>query len=487
MKLKKLINLKGIVSAFMVCVLVFGSYASVFGASWDEEGANLLAQFKTLVGERQAGWIVEDTDLALLNELLGDDIFNCIMNLDILLFMEEFLPEDMMEVFFSLEHLERYWFILDLIFEILIDNIDDFPQLYNVNIFGTTLWNFEDLDWDWDYDFDWDEWDFDALDELPELHRQEVYDTTHAVFDDFLNYADFDMFEVLRQTGISFDHFVDLLIIVLTVEMAASGPVHTWGDYWLQFYLEDLISSFSIQTMQDLVMGLRSAWLSNDLFFDMLDIFGEDFFDALYDSPYYVEIVEQYGMDLVNILDFLFYDAIEILYIYDEWTEGLYTLDKMLGGLIRDNLDVLLEFHEHNYFIKVLDSLVLPIEVLWDAEIIRLDNEAAEERFSYNLDSPKYFEILIDPEENARLNLFFENTGESYTIFIIQNWIDESTAENHIIEVAPGRRAVLQLFPEQMTDGIVFVVLANTDNEEVSGEFAFRKTHLPLGQEVVSN
>lgn len=497
MKLKKFMNLKGIVSAFMVCMLIFGSYVSAFGASWEEEGADLFAQLTELVGDRQAGWIAEDTDLALLNELLGDELFNFIMNLDVILFMEEFWTQEMLDLFFPLDYLNRYWLLQDFIWDILFDNIADFPQLYNVNVFGVTMWNWDDWDWDydwdeweWDYDIDWDfdwDWDFDVLDELPELLRQDVYDITRTVFYEYLNELNFDMFDILHQTGLSFDHFVDLLIIVLEDEFTVSWAIRSWGDSWLYYYIEDLLFNFTMQNTQDLVAMLRAAWLPDNLFFDMLDIFGEQFFDALLDSPYYVEILEQYGMDLVDIFEFSFNEAIDILFYYDEWTEGLYLLDRLFGGLIEENLDALLEFHDHNHFMTVIESLVLPFEVFMDMEMALLDEEVMEERFSYDVDFPKVIEIIMDSEEGSRLNLFFENTGNSYTTFIIQSWTNYFESERHIFEVAPGRRAVLQLQPEQMEAGIVSVILANTDGTEVNGEFAFRKTHLPLGQEAPRN
>ena len=112
---------------------------------------------------------------------------------------------------------------------------------------------------------------------------------------------------------------------------------------------------------------------------------------------------------------------------------------------------------------------------------LTIDN--LEQRLSFAPDTPQaYFIYLTDHHitTDARLNLFYRNHSSYYTIFTI-----EFGTTRHTFTIAPGGDAVLQLPHHILIEngGMVWAYISSLCDGQLSGEFALRKTYLPLGYE----
>jgi len=81
---------------------------------------------------------------------------------------------------------------------------------------------------------------------------------------------------------------------------------------------------------------------------------------------------------------------------------------------------------------------------------------------------------------DAKLNLFFENAGDSYAIFFVYFFHDVQGFVDHSRLVAPGSSATLQLELEHLVPRPVQAGMIALDGNDLAGEFALRMTHLPL-------
>ncbi|MCL2377150.1 MAG: hypothetical protein FWC76_07140 [Defluviitaleaceae bacterium] len=442
-------------------------------ALWEEEGAALYAQLTELVGERYASWIAED--LYWDRDIIGEETFAIILDMDILAFLAAEIM--LVEEFLEMDYSDRYWTLWEAINE-------------------TFIWPA----WD-NWGGSWGSWDWPegGLD----ICREDIAYTLDIVIYEFLKYDDFDFIALFAAADMTRDDFVDILYALLSIdEFAASVLWWSHNEDWLYRFIDDILHDLYREVEADAIMLLRmmpglvtifeilgeDSWdfLMLRTFDHMADIFGEyEFMYAMLANPYFEDILRTYSTYLLNHLNFSLYEALEAYFNDEETPYGFSILNYLVGDLLTENMDVLYELYAAGP-----TALPEPRPQFWsmvfDWEYIIIGHEDIEQRISFNPTEGTEFAIdfLDIAEAGANLNLFYRNLADAYAHFVIEGW---GTAGEiyYAFEVAPFGAAVIQLSAEALRGGasLVWITVVNMDGGEVMGEFAFRKTRLPLGYE----
>ena len=453
------------------------TWTPTLSAIWEEEGAALFAQLVEIVGESHAAWIAEE--LEWYREILGEETFAIILGMDVMTFLAAYhLTGEEIEAFWEMDYVDRYLILLDAIEE-------------------TFIWPALD-DWDWGVD-DWS-WSENVV----EISREEIVNALELLIYEYLTYDDFDFIALLAVVDMTQDDFVDFIYSILSLE-AINSSIWWWAmqdEDWLIGFLDDILFDIYRSDEAEAIMELHMMFgvmlifdiLGNDswnfldlrVFDQLVDIFGDDTFGyAMSTSPYLEDILRTYGADLLTYLDFDLYDALSVHFGEEEGLYGFSVLNYIVGGLLMDNMDMLYELYTAGP-----PTPPEPRPQFWrmvyDWEYIILEPEDLEYRFSFSPAGGTEFVIdFLDIEDDeANLNLFFRSYADYYTFFVIETWGSAGDID-HVFEVSPHGAAVIQLSADLLRGGssMVWIMVVNMDGDEVAGEFAFRKTHLPLGYE----
>ena len=419
---------------------------------WENEGLALMTQMIEIIGEWDAQWIASELDWYLEAGWIEESTWAEILLLDI---------EAALEVVF-----EEYEF-----------------------------WR----DWDLNH---WDLWDYiiepmiwDGLGNEP-VSRDEIAAVLDAVAAEHLALYNFDIVSLIAEADMEMADLISMLYFIIEMD-----SVWRWqrDEDWLYDYIDDTLWALYTLEAEELmflrmyaVIGLIYEILGYDtaeslfmlnIFDDISLAFNEDTLaEAFFLNPDMEAILMTFvedEIDLLALLDFRLHDALGEIFNGDDdsvWPDGFAALDALLNGLLFSNMDVLYELYTEGP----------PIEPInwwrhvehWDYLI--LEGADIEERMTFDITTGSEFAIdfYSISDAQAHLNLFYANHADAYTHFVIE-YRDGSGFMEHILEVAPGSSATIQIDAD-LLDDMVWVTIANIHGSEVNGEFALRKTHQPL-------
>jgi len=345
------------------------------------------------------------------------------------------------------------------------------------------------------------------------ITRDDIAATLSAVVDEYFDVSCQDFEDALADEGITIEEVIDL-VYALNEALVAFNALHSGEGYvdaaatlWNAAFL---VVAFAMTDQIDIANGyllqLRStvAWiesLDESLGFEtvaqflMLPIFSyvDDLLPLhlsyewiIYNNPYSADVFAFYGAEILDILDFDIFEAHEYYLATGEMPHGLAVLNSLMGmdisakllangGIDDENAETDLLLGQ---IYRIFDGFVwddLLDEVLVD---IRLGMGNLEQRLAFATDYVLGFDILLDFNVFARLNLFFRNNSDEYAFFYILAFGVQR--QPFVFLVPPGGERTIQLMPMDIIAVIVEVTVMSMQGEPVDGEFALRLTELPL-------
>jgi hypothetical protein len=441
-----------------------GGWQRELSPIWQEEGLALKTQLIDILGEDQAIWIAEELDWYNERGLILDDTWTEILTMDIMAALEEYFTDEELAEFLEADDFWRIWDLLDFILEPMI----------------------------------WAGWG----DMVEVITREDIAAALEIVAAEHLAHYDFDIVALLDAAELEMEDFITTLHFLLTAggTDGVMWQVWQWGEDWLYFYIDDMLWSFHWMDEYDIVFlrlfaGVAfmyeilgedtEAFFELAFFEDISLVFGEEVSaNAVFAGPNMEAVLREYGTQLLTILDFRLYDALSELFAAegDEWPEGLATLDALLSGLLSDNIDILYEFYTEGPPIAIVTTVGL-WRYLENWEYLILNEENLEERLAFDVTVNTEFalDLIHIMDQGTHLNLFYANNADSHIYLVIEFTYGGGLLRERIIRVAPGTSATTQLTADELTEAdMVWVMIINTEGDEISGEFAFRKTRLPL-------
>ena len=438
----------------------YGGWQPVLSPIWQEEGLALKTQLIDILGENSAIWIAEELDWYYEIGSIKNDTWTEILNMDVMAALEEHFTTEELADFLEYDSFWIHWILWDYILEPMI----------------------------------WAGWgDFD------EVTREDIIAALEIVTAAHIARYGFDIAYLLDAADIEIDVIIDMAHFFITIDGFGTimWQMWQWGEDWLIHYIDDMLWSFHLMDEADILflqlfpnIALMYELLGDDaeaffelrIFDDISLVLGDETLaEALFANPDMEDILHTYGPELLNILDFRLYDALSELFAAEgnEWPEGLAVMDALLSGFLSDNIDALYEFYTTGSPVSVTLAQPIPFwNHLVNWEYVILDEESLEERIAFDI--AESTEITIDlihvMGEGTHLNLFYANHADYYAHFVIE-FPGGGGLREHIFEVAPGTSATTQLTANELADvNMVWVMIVNIDSDEVSGEFALRKT-----------
>jgi len=257
----------------------------------------------------------------------------------------------------------------------------------------------------------------------------------------------------------------------------------------LEFWLLELeiIAAFAVYLDAEIAAQILDLPV-----FEQLDAFimPRGVFSVLivYANEHFADIFAHYGAEIVDILNFDLFEAHERYLATGEMPHGLAVLNGLMGIDISAQLLAINETDEENteadllleQIYQIFDGFVwgdLPAETFVD---IRLGMGNLEQRLAFETNYAMFFDIMLDFNVFARLNLFFRNNSDEYAFFYILAFGIQ--AQPFVFVVPPGGERAIQLMPMDIIAVIVEVTIMSMQGEAVDGEFAIRLTEYPLLQ-----
>jgi len=266
----------------------------------------------------------------------------------------------------------------------------------------------------------------------------------------------------------------------------------------MQEYIEGLISSLylgfeDIESITLMLSYVRLGTVISEVFGDdghllyfimlhfieeIVESIGEvPMIRALGDNPHLIYILQYHGADIIDALNFSLFDELRSYFLGNDKSPGLLLLDEVLGGLIsRQSREIFAGLLHGNLSLQLAEFIELD-EIENEIIDIYLDAEHLEQRMAFEFSGFfALYDVHLQLINEARLNLFFENTGDSYVVFFVYS--SEHPTVSQI--VAAGERITLQhLYAAPISD-LVMITLISLDGSDLDGEFALRLTHQPL-------
>ncbi|MCL2168610.1 MAG: hypothetical protein FWB74_01130 [Defluviitaleaceae bacterium] len=211
-----------------------------------------------------------------------------------------------------------------------------------------------------------------------------------------------------------------------------------------------------------------------------------------------IPLLEQFGFGLDDFVQYMYRGATDIEIMLAFLLEfGENWLVVMTEESARDILAAYAE-HGADLTATVLTGI---FEWAWDpranwSEISAIvEAEHLGERFELNATNNS-FGVIFSELTGANLNLFVKNNGDQYITFafhvlhVTQDYLvpqpfyfwDEELMYK-IAEIPPGRYFVIQLPPSVIDQSFVSYELFGVDTPQITADFGFRYTLLPLGYE----
>jgi len=330
-------------------------------------------------------------------------------------------------------------------------------------------------------------------------NREIVAFVVQDVFEEFTSELEFDPADALAEADLTQDDFVDMLYNIFTGD-----------DIDLADYVEpmrDLIESYAFMMWfgqinsviaQFASLGLEALlyeafgdadlvldFLDLDILFAVADAIGFDRLVAtIYQNPHLADVLRWHGADILDALDFSLFEAVRDYFVSGAQSPGLAILDEVLNGLVtREVREIFFELLQLGNFLDMLLDAI-PIEE-FDSAIIEvfLTADDVEQRKSLDFQAAAgLFDIYFYDIDGAKLNLFFHNQGDAYVVAFVE-FEERDSIQWHVIPhlVAPVQSVTLQLSLATMFPDLpIMINTLSIDGGDVVGEFALRKTFLPL-------
>jgi len=432
---------------------------------WENEGAALMAQLIELLGEDRAAWLAEDLDWWLELGRIMEDTWAEILAMDVMAAMETRLPAGYLDEFFNVDYRFRQWTLWDYVFmEIIFEGWGDIS-----------------------------------------VTREDVVAALEVIAHEYLTYDDFDMVALLALADMDMDDLTDMFYFLLTMDDGtALWLFMDWGADWLYSYLDDFFWSLSRESETEALNFLQMyvtyimmmtileddfwAFFSLRVFDDVMNAVGFGaFYDVFFDGNQgMVDALNTYGTELLEMLDFRLYDALSELFAEDgQWTVGLILLDSMLGGLLSDNMDSLYDYYTMPPFVSCSGTGAATVNFwnfLEDWQYIILADENLEERLVFDVTMGTEFALdFFNVTDAHHLNLFYSNLSDSEASLVVE-FSGRDGFEERVLQAAAGGSAAMQITVDELDGGtnMVWVMIVNTQWDEIDGEFALRLTQYPL-------
>ncbi|MCL2620396.1 MAG: hypothetical protein FWD97_05640 [Defluviitaleaceae bacterium] len=375
--------------------------------NWDEADA-LSAQLIEVLGEEIAqNFIFNRQDLGQLHTVMGDFHFGRAMSMDVMVFLSRHWSDDEITEFLEMDYLDRYFRLQDAVLAGLRDNISQVPGLVGVNVMGVMVWD-EAVHRRWQQD----NWVF----ALPPRERM-VSDLVQV-----LSWRDID---IVAHLGDDFGYYMDF--IEAFAYENGYWEARWGGDSWFHWFLEDTLWRYGYQeilhgsaVVATLVRTLGVEFATK--FLDEIISLGvfqrSDIYAALYHNQDLDSILEEYGYQLLDMLNF---DIVSALTLYMEsdgyMTTNLALIERLLPDLLYRHQDVLRWMVEWGF--PVNGNIALEFTEA-DLDLQRTMSPVLSTTLS-----------IEQPIEGANLILHLRNDSDSTVFFDIFAWNNTWTNDIH--------------------------------------------------------
>jgi len=322
-------------------------------------------------------------------------------------------------------------------------------------------------------------------------------------------YAEYgiNLAEILEAADFGTERFVDLLHAHFVAPVGVADSLDAdefdlqeqiYAVSWLYAYFYDLgeldamLRNLVVSVAVIEIMGYDTAmdFFQLPVFTQLESLAGLDkLVDAMYSSPHFLDVVNEYGAGILSSLDFDFIAAFTHYVDTGEIGGGIALLNRMMNTNLHEDLRQ--EF-EHRLLLEHVNRLVDSVE--WDyideslIELVILESADVEQRKVFAPHPAMVFVAAVEVDafldENddfrpLRLSLFFHNQGGEDAIFYIHIPSQDDTRNAYAFIVPAGERRTIQLTAEQLMP-FVEVVVMTAQGTQAEGEFALRLTEHPL-------